>query len=89
MTSERLTSEQFAALAQLLRLRGGQTQEAVRLVLVEGLPAGEAATRVGISGQGVHNALVSCRRGIRLARVVAGPSGGPSCQPWAPRSAPG
>lgn len=62
--------EQFAALAELLRLRGGPSQEAARLVLVDGLAPSSAAERAGTSPQAVSNALASCRRGIELARAV-------------------
>lgn len=67
-----MTAEQFAALAELLRLRQSASREAARLVLVEGMSVGEAAQRAGISSQGVSNALASCQRGIELARLVAG-----------------
>lgn len=65
-----MTTEQFAALAELLRLRGGASQEAARLVLVDGLAPTEAARQAGTTPQAVSNALASCRRGIELARVV-------------------
>ena len=63
-----MTENQFTALAELLRMRGGASQEAARLVLVEGLSTTEAARRVGTSPQGVSNVLASCRRGLELAR---------------------
>ena len=63
-----MTEDQFTALAELLRMRGGASQEAARLVLVEGLSTTEAARRVGTSPQGVSNVLASCRRGLDLAR---------------------
>lgn len=63
-----MTEEQFMALAELLRMRGGASQEAARLVLVEGLSTTEAARKVGTSPQGVSNVLASCRRGLELAR---------------------
>lgn len=67
-----MNGEQFAALAELLRLRGGQSQEAARLVLVEGLTPAEAARRAGTTPQAVSNALASCRRGLALAKIVCG-----------------
>ncbi|WP_003294377.1 hypothetical protein [Stutzerimonas stutzeri] len=67
-----MTGEQFGALAELLRLRGGASQEAARLVLVEGLAPAEAARQAGTTPQAVSNALASCRRGLELARVAAG-----------------
>ena len=63
-----MTEEQFMALAELLRMRGGASQEAARLVLVKGLSTTEAARQVGTSPQGVSNVLASCRRGLELAR---------------------
>jgi hypothetical protein len=44
-----MTDDQFAALAELLRLRQSASGEAARLVLVEGLSVGDAAACVGIS----------------------------------------
>lgn len=68
-----MTSEQFEALAELLRLRGGPATEAARLVLVDGLTVTGAADRTGLSQPGVSNSLARCRRGLELAhRVVAG-----------------
>ncbi|WP_455233545.1 hypothetical protein [Geopseudomonas aromaticivorans] len=67
-----MTADQFAALADLLRLRKSPSNEAARLVLVEGLSTSEAAKRVGIKSNGVSNVLASCRRGMSLARRVAG-----------------
>lgn len=67
-----MTPEQFEALAELLRMRGGASQEAARLVLVDGVAPAEAARRVGIQPQAVNNVLNSCQRGIALARIAAG-----------------
>lgn len=67
-----MTPDQFDALAELLRLRGGASQEAARLVLVNGLSPTEAARKAGITPQAMSNALASCRRGLDLARRVAG-----------------
>lgn len=67
-----MTDAQFAALAELLRLRGGASQEAARLVLVEGLAPAEAARRVETSPQAVSNVLASCRRGLELAQRAVG-----------------
>lgn len=64
--------EQFEALAELLRLRQGVSQEAARLVLVEGVAPSEAARRTGVSPQAVSNVLSSCRKGIKLSNVVSG-----------------
>lgn len=67
-----ITPEQFAALAELLRLRGGSSQEAARLVLVEGMQPSAAARLAGTTPQAVSNTLSSCRRGLELARIAAG-----------------
>lgn len=67
-----MTSKQFSALAELLRLRGGAAQEAARLVLVESLAPSDAARRTGASPQAVSNAVTRCRAGLELARRAAG-----------------
>lgn len=61
-----MNAAQFEALAELLRMRGGASQEAARLVLVEGIAPAEAARRTGIKPQAVNNVLNSCQRGIDL-----------------------
>ena len=66
-----MTIEQFAALAALLRLRGGSSQEAARLVLVEGVRPSKAARQAGTTQQAVSNVLASCRRGMALAAQAA------------------
>ncbi len=66
-----MNAAQFEALAELLRMRGGASQEAARLVLVEGIAPAEAARRTGIKPQAVNNALNSCQRGIELAGKVS------------------
>ena len=71
-----VTEDQFMALAELLRMRGGASQEAARLVLVEGLSTTEAARQVGTSPQGVSNVLASCRRGLELGPQRALPGAG-------------
>lgn len=43
-----MTESQFTALAQLLRLRGGASQEVARLVMVVGLSVSQAAQMTGI-----------------------------------------
>jgi len=67
-----MTTAQFQALAELLRLRGGPATDAARLVLVDGLTVTEAAQRAGVSSSGVSNALARCRRGMELARRAVG-----------------
>ncbi|MFU5553715.1 TrfB-related DNA-binding protein [Pseudomonas aeruginosa] len=65
-----MTEEQFSALAELMRLRGGPGEDAARLVLVNGLKPTDAARKTGITPQAVNKTLSSCRRGIELARQV-------------------
>ena len=67
-----MTSSQFDALAQLLKLRQGQAQEAARLVLVHGHRPTDAAALVGLSLAGVSNSVSRVRRGFELARLAAG-----------------
>ena len=67
-----MTAEQFAALAELLTLRGGSSQEAARLVLVEGMQPSAASRKAGTTPQATSNALARCRRGLDLARIAVG-----------------
>lgn len=69
-----MTVDQFAALAELLRLRAGPAQECARLVLVDDLTVPEAARRACVSYQAGHNAVQRCRRGLELARRAAAPA---------------
>lgn len=68
----RLTPDQFDALAELIRLRGGASQEAARLVLVDGMSPSDAARQVEASPQAVSNVLASCRRGLALVLRASG-----------------
>jgi hypothetical protein len=63
-----MTPKQFAALAQLLRMQDGPSLTAARLVLVDGVPSGEAAAVAGISPAGASNALRRMRAGLALAQ---------------------
>jgi len=72
MTTPPVTPDQFAALVALAGLRSPQTTEAVRLILTDGLPVGEAAQRAGISQPSASQALARVRRALELARVVVG-----------------
>lgn len=73
-----MTPAQFAALAELLRLRGGPSEDAARLVLVEGLTPAAAARQAGASPQAVSNALARCRRGMELVAIAYGAAGSAS-----------
>lgn len=72
ITTPLMTPDQFDALAELLRLRGGASQEAARLVLVDGLSPADAARQIEASPQAVSNVLASCRRGLALVLRASG-----------------
>ncbi len=65
-----MTTQQFDALAKLLRLREGPQQQAARLVLVDGLRQADAARMAGCSASALGNTLRTCRAGLELARVA-------------------
>jgi hypothetical protein len=62
-----MTDAQFAALAQLLRLRQGSTREAVRLHLVQGLTVPDAARIAGVKYQLALKAVKRAKDGHKLA----------------------
>lgn len=66
-----MTPTQFAALTELAGMRGGAAQEAVRLVLVEGLAPAVSAEAVGVSRSTVSDALTRARRVLELSKVLA------------------
>lgn len=65
-----MTSSQFAALAQLLRLRAGPAQDAARLVLVDGASQADAARATGLTQQAVHNAVKRVQAGLERAQAA-------------------
>lgn len=68
-----MTAEQFAALAELLRLRAGSAAaEALRLVLCEGLTHAAAAEVASIPRQNVTRSVGQARRVIEAAQALAG-----------------
>lgn len=69
--TERLTEEGFNAAAALIRMRTSLSREGARLVLVEGMTQTAASQKVGIKLSGVHDAVMSVRRAIVLAKIVA------------------
>ena len=69
-----MTNDQFAALAQLLRLRGGAAQEVARLVLVDGLSVPDAAARTGLELRAAYYAAERAQQGMDLARKACGSS---------------
>lgn len=66
-----MTAEQFAALAQLTRMRAGPAQDAARLVLVDSITQAEAGRRTGLSAQGVYNAVTRARKAMEQAQIAA------------------
>jgi hypothetical protein len=62
-----MTEAQFAALAQILRLRQGQAQEAVRLHMVAGLTVPDAARVAGAKYQLALKAVKRAKDGHKLA----------------------
>lgn len=67
-----MTDDQFAALAKLLRLRGGAAQEVARLVLVEGLSVPDAAARAGLELRAAYYAVERAQQGYALAKRACG-----------------
>lgn len=71
-STQPMNSDQFQALAQLLRLRQGPQREAARLVLADGLRPADAARAAGCSASALGNTLRTCRAGLELARLAIG-----------------
>lgn len=68
-----MTPAQFAALAQLMRLRADSAaSEGLRLVLVEGLSHVDAAARSGATRQSITRLVGSARQAVADAQVLAG-----------------
>ena len=67
-----LSDAQFAALADLLRLRAGPAQDAARLVLVEGKSVSAAAIDTGLPYPRAWQAMQRAQRGLKLAHSVCG-----------------
>lgn len=67
-----MTPAQFAALAELLRLRPGPAQESARLHLVEGLSVPDAARMAGCGYKLAWQAVQRANAGMELVRVAAG-----------------
>ncbi len=71
-TQSTMTPAQFAALSKLMGLHNGPSQEAARLVLVDGMSGVGAATLCGISRSSVSDAVQRVRAAWALAKVAAG-----------------
>jgi hypothetical protein len=67
-----MTSDQFDALAELLRLRPGATLDAVRQHLVHGLSLPDAARSMGADYHLAYKAVQRATDGLALARRAAG-----------------
>ena len=67
-----MTPDQFDALSSLIRMRGGPSQEAARLVLVEGMRPCDAARKVGLSPQGVNDAVRRVKNAANVLTKVCG-----------------
>lgn len=73
-----MTPTQFAALAQLTRLRQSPSAAAARAVLVDGMRPADAARAHGVSPAGVSNAVTRMRKALDLASIA---SSAPGCAP--------
>ena len=63
----KMSETQFAALAQILRLRAGPAKEAARLHFVVGLKVSEAARKAGIDYRLAAYSVKRVRAGLALA----------------------
>lgn len=63
--------DQFAALAQLMRLRQSPSRDALRLVLIDGITHTAAAQQAGIPRQNVSRQVASAKRTIEAARILS------------------
>lgn len=70
-----MTLDQFHAIAVLIRMRGGPSEEAARLVLVDGMRPCDAARKVGLSPQGVSDAVRRVKNAAKLVEKVCGDGG--------------
>lgn len=71
-----MTSAQFSALADLLRLRNGPAQQVARLVLVDGLSVPDAAREVGLEYKNAFKAVKRAKDGLLLAQRAVDPAVG-------------
>lgn len=67
-----MTPAEFTALAELVKLRGGASEAAARLVLVDEASHATAMLATGLTWSGVGNAVARCNRVLALARKVVG-----------------
>lgn len=71
--SATITERQFAALAELLRLRNGPTRVVIRAVMVEGQAVADAARAAPMDYRAASYAVKRARKGLDLAREAVGP----------------
>lgn len=67
-----MTSQQFEALCALHATRSPAAQKAAKLVMVDGVPLTEAATRAGVSVQSASNAHTVLQQRLALCQIAAG-----------------
>lgn len=67
-----LAAPQFAALAQLLRLRGGSAKEVARMALVGGATVPDAARAMGMRYHLAYKAVKRAKDGLALALIAVG-----------------
>jgi len=65
-----VTPTQFAALAELLRLRAGPAEAVARAVMIGGMSVSDAAKGHGVSYQAAYKAVGRVERGLELARTA-------------------
>lgn len=66
-----MNQQQFDALAKLLKLRKGPSQQVARLVIVEMMSVPDAARFVGLEYTAAHHAVKRVERGYKLVQEVA------------------
>lgn len=66
-----MTTDQFNALAQLLRLQDGASRQAASMVLVDGHSQADVARLTGLTVSGVAKVVGRVRSGLALARLAA------------------
>jgi DNA-directed RNA polymerase specialized sigma24 family protein len=71
-----MKSEQYDAIAALIRMGASASSQAARLVLVDGVSRETAASTFGVTLQAVSNAIGRIRRALDLARIAAGVADG-------------
>jgi DNA-directed RNA polymerase specialized sigma24 family protein len=63
--------EQFEAISELIRARGGVSEESAKLVLVNGLTARQAADMLGCPTQTVYSGVQRFTKAFELAKTAA------------------